>query len=250
MAQSGDDLRVALPALGAGGDQQTRQDTGSFLCGLLLIGMAARRIAAAALQLLNDGVQPGGNGGQVRLSSEMQTAQLITQPALKRGRVAIEPREPRIILIPRQGGVQLGSAVGGQQLIRLAACRQVPNTVCIPCKGTLVIRTVALIKNSGLHETGSAVCVHQGDIVIGTVGIERHLIRRAVMPHDMGGRDRQILRQQLHIARVNGQGRGGRQVEIGEGIEVLTVMLREGAGIHLQKLPIRRGKAAKEAILQ
>ena len=70
------------------------------------------------------------------------------------------------------------------------------------------------------------------------------------MPHDMGGRDRQILRQQFHIARVNGQGRGGRQAEIGEGIEVLTVMLREGAGIHLQKLPIRCGKAAIEAILQ
>ena len=70
------------------------------------------------------------------------------------------------------------------------------------------------------------------------------------MPHDMGGRDRQILRQQFHIARVNGQGHGGRQVEIGEGIEVLTVMLRKGAGIHLQKLPIRCGKAAIEAILQ
>ena len=125
-----------------------------------------------------------------------------------------------------------------------------PNTVCIPCKGTLVIRTVALIKNSGLHETGAAVCVHQRDIVIGTVGIERHLIRRAVMPHDMGGRDRQILRQQFHIARVNGKGHRGRQAEIGEGIEVLTVMLRKGAGIHLQKLPIRCGKAAKEAILQ
>ena len=70
------------------------------------------------------------------------------------------------------------------------------------------------------------------------------------MPHDMGGRDRQILRQQFHIARVNGKGHRGRQAEIGEGIEVLTVMLRKGAGIHLQKLPIRCGKAAKEAILQ
>lgn len=75
MAQRVDDLRVAVPALGAGRDLQAGQGAVGRLLHVLLIGMLTGGGAGGALQLGEDGVQTFQYRRQV---------QLLIQPRLER----------------------------------------------------------------------------------------------------------------------------------------------------------------------
>ena len=75
MAQRVDDLRVAVPALGAGRDLQAGQGAVRFLLHMLLVGVVTGGGAGGALQLGEDGVQTFQHRRKV---------QLLIQPRLER----------------------------------------------------------------------------------------------------------------------------------------------------------------------
>ena len=82
MAQRVDDLRVAVPALGAGGDLEAGERAVRFLLHVLLVGVVAGGGAGGVLKLRKDGVQTFQHRGKV---------QLFLQPRLER----LQPCEDR-----------------------------------------------------------------------------------------------------------------------------------------------------------
>ena len=66
MTQRINDLRIAVPAFGAGGDHQARQRTGGILLHILRIAMLACGRAGGGTQLPQNIVQPRGDLRQIR----------------------------------------------------------------------------------------------------------------------------------------------------------------------------------------